>query len=557
MRFLAPDLTPKLITTFRDGYTRQDLTRDVLAGLVVGIVALPLSIAFGIASGVRPEQGLFTAIVAGFLISAFGGSRVQIGGPTGAFVVIVAGIVAKFGYAGLAIATIMAGALLVAMSIARLGNVIKFIPYPVIIGFTSGIAIIIAMGQIGDGLGLPAGQAPAHFWPRCHYYIRSLPETNLTAAAICLGSVLITQQWTRVSRRVPGPLVALLLATIVVKVFDLPVDTIGSRFGEVPTGLPRPSLPRFDFTQLGALFSPALSIALLGAIESLLSAMVADGMIGGRHRANAELMGQGIANLVVPFFGGIPATGAIARTATNVKNGGRSPVAGIVHALTLLLILMVAGKWAAYIPLATLAGILLVVAYNMSEWRVFRQLLRSPRGDVLVLLSTFILTVVVDLNVAIQVGMVLSSVLLMLRMAEVTQVRAVRDALDYETAPGDPAIPVELPPEVAVFEINGTFCFGAARSFTETLQSDRRRPRVVILRMRHVMAIDATGLHALEDVQNRLRQQGTTLLLSGVHAQPLAAMTRAGAVQHVGLDNMFSTFPDAVARAREIVAMAR
>jgi SulP family sulfate permease len=276
-------------------------------------------------------------------------------------------------------------------------------------------------------------------------------------------------------------------------------------------------------------------------------------MIGGRHRANAELMGQGIANLVVPFFGGIPATGAIARTATNVKNGGRSPVAGIVHALTLLLILMVAGKWAAYIPLATLAGILLVVAYNMSEWRVFRQLLRSPRGDVLVLLSTFVLTVVVDLNVAIQVGMVLSSVLLMLRMAEVTQVRAVRDALDYETAPGDPATPVELPPEVAVFEINGTFCFGAARSFTETLQSDRRRPRVVILRMRHVMAIDATGLHALEDVKNRLKQQGTTLLLSGVHAQPLAAMTRAGAIEHIGLDNMFSSFSDAVEHAKKLL----
>jgi SulP family sulfate permease len=553
MRFLAPDLTPKLITTFRDGYTRQDLTRDVLAGLVVGIVALPLSIAFGIASGVRPEQGLFTAIVAGFLISALGGSRVQIGGPTGAFVVIVAGIVAKFGYAGLAVATIMAGALLVAMAIARLGNVIKFIPYPVIIGFTSGIAIIIAMGQIGDGLGLPAGAAPSHFWPRGLYYIRSLPATNLTAAAICLGSILVTQQWSRVSRRLPGPLIALLATTIVVRVFDLPVDTIGSRFGEVPTGLPAPSLPRFDFSQVGALFSPALSIALLGAIESLLSAMVADGMIGGRHRANAELMGQGIANLVVPFFGGIPATGAIARTATNVKNGGRSPVAGIVHALTLLLILMVAGKWAAYIPLATLAGILLVVAYNMSEWRVFRQLLRSPRGDVLVLLSTFVLTVVVDLNVAIQVGMVLSSVLLMLRMAEVTQVRAVRDALDYETAPGDPATPVELPPEVAVFEINGTFCFGAARSFTETLQSDRRRPRVVILRMRHVMAIDATGLHALEDVKNRLKQQGTTLLLSGVHAQPLAAMTRAGAIEHIGLDNMFSSFSDAVEHAKKLL----
>ena len=547
------DFRPKLFDTL-PGYSRATFVGDLSSGITVGVLALPLAMAFAIASGMSPTAGIWTAIVAGFLIAFLGGSKVQIGGPTGAFVVIVAGIVAKFGYAGLAIATIMAGALLVAMSIARLGNVIKFIPYPVIIGFTSGIAIIIAMGQLGDALGLPGGEAPAHFWPRCLYYIRSLPSTNLTAAAICLGSVIITRQWSRVTARVPGPLVALLLTTVIVRVFELPVDTIGSRFGEVPTGLPKPSLPHFDFSQLGALFSPALSIALLGAIESLLSAMVADGMIGGRHRANAELMGQGIANLVVPFFGGIPATGAIARTATNVKNGGRSPIAGIVHALTLLLILMVAGKWAAYIPLATLAGILLVVAYNMSEWRVFRQLLRSPRGDVLVLLSTFVLTVVVDLNVAIQVGMVLSSVLLMLRMAEVTQVRAVRDALDYETAPGDPATPVELPPEVAVFEINGTFCFGAARSFTETLQADRRRPRVVILRMRHVMAIDATGLHALEDVRNRLRQQGAELLLSGVHAQPLAAMTRAGAVQHIGIDHMFSTFPDAVEHARELLA---
>lgn len=557
MRLLPEDLTPKLVTTIRDGYSRRDLGRDLLAGVVVGIVALPLSIAFGIASGVRPEQGLFTAIIAGFLISALGGSRVQIGGPTGAFVVIVAGIVAKFGYAGLAVATIMAGALLVAMAIARLGNVIKFIPYPVIIGFTSGIAIIIAMGQIGDGLGLPAGQAPSHFWLRCLYYMRSLPSTNLTAAAICLGTILIAKQWTRIAPRIPGPLVALLVTTVVVRIWHLPVDTIGSRFGAVPTGLPMPSLPRFDFAQLPALFSPALSIALLGAIESLLSAMVADGMIGGRHRANAELMGQGIANLIVPFFGGIPATGAIARTATNVKNGGRSPIAGIVHALTLLMILMVAGKWAAYIPLATLAGILLVVAYNMSEWRVFVQLLRSPRGDVLVLLSTFVLTVVIDLNVAIQVGMVLSSVLFMMRMAEVTQVRAVRDALDYETAPGDPAVPIELPPEIAVFEINGTFCFGAARSFTETLQADRRRPRVVILRMRHVLAIDATGLHALEDVHQRLHSQGTALLLAGVHAQPLAAMIKAGTVEHLGLDNLFSTFPDAVERAAQLVAEAR
>lgn len=558
MRFAFPeDLTPKLVTVLREGYSRRDLGRDVLAGLVVGIVALPLSIAFGIASGVRPEQGLFTAIIAGFLISALGGSRVQIGGPTGAFVVIVAGIVAKFGYTGLAVATLMAGALLVAMALARLGNIIRFIPYPVIIGFTSGIAIIIGMGQVGDALGLAAGGVPSHFIPRCIHFARHLPEANLVAAGICLATVLIAKQWTRVSQRIPGPLVALLVTTVAARLLHLPVDTIGSRFGDVPPGLPRPMMPEFDFSMMPALFSPALSIALLGAIESLLSAMVADGMIGGRNRANAELLGQGIANLVVPFFGGIPATGAIARTATNVKNGGRSPVAGIVHAVTLLAILMVAGHWASYIPLATLAGILLVVAYNMSEWRVFVQLLRAPRSDVLVLLSTFALTVVVDLNVAIQVGMVLSSVLLMMRMAEVTQVRAVRDALDYEAAPGDPSGPVELPPQVAVFEINGTFCFGAARSFTETLQADRRRPRVVILRMRHVLAIDATGLHALEDVHGRLKSQGATLLLAGVHAQPLVAMTRSRTVDIIGLDNMFATFTDAVVHASVLVEAGR
>ena len=558
MRFQFPeDLTPKLVTVLREGYSRRDLGRDVLAGLVVGIVALPLSIAFGIASGVRPEQGLFTAIIAGFLISALGGSRVQVGGPTGAFVVIVAGIVAKFGYAGLAVATMMAGALLVAMALARLGNIIRFIPYPVIIGFTSGIAIIIGMGQIGDALGLPVAGMPSHVLPRCLYFARHLSQSSLIAAGICLATVLITQQWSRVSRRIPGPLVALLATTIAARIWSLPIDTIGSRFGAVPTGLPHPSLPQFDFSMMPALFSPALSIALLGAIESLLSAMVADGMIGGRNRANAELMGQGIANLVVPFFGGIPATGAIARTATNVKNGGRTPIAGIVHAVTLLAILMVAGRWASYIPLATLAGVLLVVAYNMSEWRVFVQLLRSPRSDVLVLMSTFALTVLVDLNVAIQVGMVLSSVLLMMRMAEVTQVHAVRDALDYEAAPGDPTGPVELPPQVAVFEINGTFCFGAARSFTETLQADRRRPRVVILRMRHVLAIDATGLHALEDVHTRLRSQGATLLLAGVHAQPLVAMTRSKTIEIIGLDNMFATYTDAILRATVLVEAGR
>jgi len=424
---------------------------------------------------------------------------VQIGGPTGAFVVIVAGVVAQHGYDGLAVATVMAGVLLVLMAIARLGEVLRFVPYPVTVGFTSGIAIIIAVGQVGDALGLALARAPADFLERCRAYAGAIGTVNWAAAGVCAGTILVVQFWPRVNRRIPGPLVALLATTAAVRALGLDVDTIGSRFGEIPTGLPAPRLPRVDWSHLSALVSPAVSIALLGGIESLLSALVADGQIGGRHRSNAELMGQGIANIVSPIFGGIPATGAIARTATNVRNGGRTPVAGIAHAATLLVIVLVAGRWAVYIPIATLAGILLLVAYNMSEWRVFAQLLRSPRSDVLVLMTTFALTVAVDLTVAIQAGVVLAALLFMRRMAAVTQVKAVPNLMDYEGAAGaeGEAEALAIPDGVEVFAVNGSFCFGAARKFTETLAVRRSRPRAVVLDLKNVIAMDATGLHRM------------------------------------------------------------
>jgi SulP family sulfate permease len=553
MRLFSPDLEPKLLTTLREGYSARDFARDALAGIVVGVVALPLAIAFAIASGVRPEQGIYTAIIAGFLISAFGGSRVQIGGPTGAFVVIVAGVIAEFGYPGLAVATLMAGCFLVIMALARLGDVIRFIPYPVTVGFTSGIALIIAAGQVGDALGLDIDAVPAAFLEKAIVYAHHISSLKPAAVAMFVLTIAIIQLWSRVPSRVPGPLVALVATTALAYVFGFDIDTIHSRFGDVPNSLPSFRLLEIDWDLAPRLVSPAISIALLAAIESLLSAVVADGQIGGRHRSNAELLAQGIANIASALFGGIPATGAIARTATNVRNGGRSPIAGIVHAGTLLVILLVAGSWAALIPMATLAGILMVVAYNMSEWRAFLQLLRAPRSDVLVLATTFLLTVAVDLTVAIQVGVGLASLLFMRRMAEVTQVKPIRDIVHYEEGEPDEGDAQVVPANVEVFEINGSFCFGAARKFTETLLASQSAPRIVILRMRHVLAMDATGLHALENVSTRLRRRGTSLFLSGVHAQPLMVLERSGAIERIGENHLFENFADAVAQARRVV----
>ncbi len=554
MRLWAPDLQPKLITVLREGYSRQQFGRDAMAGLVVGIVALPLAIAFAIASGVRPEQGIYTAIVGGFLISALGGSRVQIGGPTGAFVIIVAGVVERFGYEGLAVATLLAGAILVLMALVRLGAVIRFIPYPVTIGFTTGIALIIATGQLRDGLGLPMDSLPAGFLAKCAAYGEHLGGADGNSLALALLTMGVIWLWPRITTRVPGPLIALVVATAVVHALDLDVETVGSRFGGVPSGLPRLIWPQVEPGMISALLPAAISIAVLAGIESLLSALVADGMIGGRHRSNAELLGQGVANLVTPLVGGIPATGAIARTATNVKSGGRTPLAGIMHALFLLTVVVVGGRWAALIPLPALAGFLVIIAYNMSEWRHFLRLFRGPRSDVLVLLTTFLLTVLVDINVAIQAGVVLAALLLMHRMAEVSVVKPVTDLLDYEDGAAGQVAAAPPPPGVEVFEINGSFCFGAVGKFTEITASLKTRPRVVILRMRNVLAMDATGLHALESVAARYRRQRTTLLLTGVHAQPMLALAKSGTLVQIGSENLYQDFELALARARELVA---
>jgi len=548
------DLQPKILATVREGYTRRTLAADVMAGVVVGVVALPLAIAFGIASGVRPEQGLYTAIVAGFLISLLSGSRVQIGGPTGAFVVLVSSIIARFGYDGLAVATIMAGGFLVLMGLARLGTVIRFIPYPVTVGFTTGIAVIIGLGQLPDGLGLVLEGNPTDTAGRLLAYARAIETGSPSAAAVCIGTVVVATAWPRVSTRLPGFLVALVAATVLVLLAGLDVATIETRFGGIPSTLPSFRLPRVDAALIPQLVSPAIAIALLAAIESLLSAVVADGMTGRRHRANAELIAQGVANAASPLLGGIPATGAIARTATNVKNGGRTPLAGIVHALTLLAILTTVGRWVALVPLAALAGVLLVVAYHMSEWKVFVSLLRGPRSDVLVLLTTFSLTILVDLTVAIQVGVVLAALLFMRRMAEVTEVRSITEQLsDVERIGFEAENPdIVLPPGTEVFEIGGSFFFGAASRFTEALGELRRRPSLVILRMREVYAMDATGLHALEQVRGRLAAQGVPLLLSGVRAQPMMTLVRSGALQRVGEENVCGSFRDATIRAWEI-----
>ncbi len=554
-------LEPKLWTVLREGYTGETFVKDLTAGIIVGIVALPLAIAFGIASGVTPEQGLYTAIIAGFLISVLSGSRVQIGGPTGAFIVIIYGVIQKFGYDGLVIATIIAGILLVIMGVAKMGSVIKYIPYPVTVGFTTGIALIIAVGQLRDFLGLHMDKVPAEFIEKVRSYAEHAGSVNLEAAGIGIFTLVIVMLWPRVTKRVPGSLVAIIATTALVHLFDLPVETIGSRFGAVSSAMPSFHLPVITWSKVPDLVSPAITIALLAGIESLLSAVVADGMTGRRHRSNMELVAQGVANIVSPFFGGIPATGAIARTATNIKNGGLTPVAGIIHAVTLLLIMLFFGKWAALIPMATLAGILLVVAYNMSEWHLFVKMFKSPKSDIAVLLVTFFLTVLVDLTVAIQVGVVLAALLFMRRMADVTQVGYITSMLDDEvdTSDQDPNSikRYTVPKGVEVFEVNGPFFFGAADRFKHVLSLIVQKPKVLVLRMRTVLTMDATALRALEEVYDQTRRDGATLLLAGVHAQPLVAMDRAGLLDKVGVDNVFENVNDALKYARTLVSTSQ
>ncbi len=549
---------PKSITTLKS-YSRSQFRSDLAAGVIVGVVALPLAIAFAIASGVTPDRGLYTAIIAGFLISALGGSRVQIGGPTGAFVVIVYGIVQKYGIDGLVVATIMAGVILVILGVAKLGSAIKFIPHPVVVGFTSGIAVIIFSSQVKDFLGLRMGDLPVEFIPKWLAIASHLDSINARALAVSLIALLIMILWPRLSHRIPSPFVALIATTLAVRLFNIPVETIGTRFGAISASLPHPIVPHVSLAQVTALVAPAFTIALLAAVESLLSAVVADGMIGGRHRSNMELIAQGVANIVAPMFGGMPATGAIARTATNVKNGGRTPVAGMVHALTLLLITLFFGRWAALIPLATLAAILVVVSYHMSEWRTFRSELTAPKSDVAVLLTTFSLTVLVDLTVAIEVGMVLAAFLFMRRMAEVTNISIVtRELVDGDNDEDDDPNSVrrrEVPRGVEVFEINGPFFFGAAEQFKDTLGQIAKKPRVLIIRMRDVPAIDSTGLHALHELARSCKHDGTLLLLADVHAQPMFALVRSDMLVELGEENLFGNLDDALDRARQYLEL--
>ncbi len=553
-----PIIKPKLFTTLKS-YNKQQFIADATAGVIVGIVALPLAIAFGIASGVTPEKGIITAIIAGFIISFFGGSRVQIGGPTGAFIIIVYGIVQQYGTTGLAIATIMAGIILVIMGLVKFGSLIKFIPYPVVVGFTSGIALLIFSTQIKDFFGLQLEKVPAEFHEKWIAYFESISTINFNVFGIAILALLIMIFWPKITHRIPGSLIAIIVTTVIVIVFKLPVDTIGSRFGEISSNLPAPNFYKIDLSVIRNLIGPATVIAILAAIESLLSAVVADGMIGGKHRSNMELVAQGLANIITPIFGGIPATGAIARTATNIKNGGRTPVAGIIHSITLLLIMLFFGSYAKLIPMATLAAILVIVAYNMSEWHSFKSLLKSPKSDIAVLLTTFFLTVIFDLTIAIEIGMVLSVLLFMKRMSEVSNVSVItREIEDEEDQPDPNAIDKKQIPEgVEVFEINGPFFFGAAKKFKDEMAIVEKPPKVRIIRMRNVPAIDATGLQTLKEFHHDALKQKTHMILSGVHTQPLYAMTQAGIFDLFGEENIYGNIDDALDRAREILGLTK
>jgi len=548
-------LRPKLFTTLKD-YSISQFSADVMSGIIVGIVAIPLAIAFAIASGVSPERGLYTAIIGGLIVSVLGGSRVQIAGPTGAFIVIVYDIVQKHGLDGLFLATIMAGVLLIIMGFSRLGSAIKFIPYPVVIGFTSGIAVIIFSSQLKDFLGLNMGDVPASFLAKWALYAGYLHTINPYAVIVSVGSMITIMFWKRVSQKIPGFLVAVVFFTLLVYFFQWPVETIGSRFGEIPHTLPKPLFPALSVDRLRELSSPAITIALLAAIESLLSAVVADGMIGGKHRSDMELIAQGAANILSPIFGGIPVTGAIARTATNINNGGRTPVAGIIHSLFLLLVLLFLGPLVAYIPLACLAAVLTIVAYNMSEWRSFQMVLRSPRSDVLVLLVTFFLTVLVDLTVAIETGMVLAAFLFMRRMALVSNVDVITPEFSgEEDDPDDPmAIGKKVVPAgVEVFEVNGPFFFGASYKFMEAMNRAGKQPKVRIIRMRHVPTIDATGLHALKQQHQNCKKRNIAFVISGINPQPLAALEKSGLLEEFGKDNVCRNIDEALERARRFV----
>ena len=541
---------PKILDALK-GYDRAAFFSDAIAGLTVGVIALPLAIGFAIASGVSPTQGIWTAIIAGFVISALGGTRAQIGGPTGAFVPILFGIVLVHGYAGLALATVMAGVMLLMMGLLKLGNLIKFIPYPVTAGFTSGIAVIIFVGQIKEFLGLNI-KMPEHTPYQVSAIFTHLGQTHWQALLLGVIACSIVVFWPKKWHKMPPSIVAIIVPTVLVVVFGMDVQTIGSKFGGIPRGLPSLSMPSISFETVQSLMMPALTIAMLGAIESLLSAIVADGMTDSRHDSNQELIGQGIANILTPFFGGIPATGAIARTAANIRSGGRTPIAGIVHSLTLLLITLVAAPYAKFIPLTALSAVLFVVAYRMGEWENFKELYRGPKSDFGVLIASFALTVVFDLTIAVGAGLLMAAALFVRRMEEITHIRLVTPESETESG-ADSIRDKDVPEDVVVYRIEGPFFFGAAEKLENALARYSGVPRVVIFRMSHVPAMDATGLRALEITVKKFHHEGVKILFSGLQPQPMEVLYKSGFVDRIGLHKICGNVDAALAQARLIL----
>ena len=545
-------MTPKLFTMIKGGeITKEQMTIDIIAGIIVAIIALPLSIALAISSGVSPEKGLITAIFAGFMISFLGGSKVQIGGPTGAFVIIIYSIIQEYGLNGLITATIMAGIILVIMGLLRFGSLIKYVPKTITIGFTSGIAITLMSTQIKDFLGLNIDNVPAEFFPKWQSYFGNMNSLNIWSLIIGLMCIFIIILWPKVNKTIPGSMIALVIATLLVKFLNLPVETIGSRFNEISSSIPAPIFPKFSITTINQLFIPAMTIAILAALESLLSAVVADGMIGDRHDSNMELVAQGIANITSGLFGGIPATGAIARTAANVKSGGKSPISGIIHAITLLATMLVLMPLAKMIPMTVLAAILIVVSYNMSEWRSFKGLLKAPKSDIIVLLVTFICTVAFDLVVAISIGMILTMFLFMKRVSETTEIR---DLVDEEVFDDEITRVLEKADgKINVYQVNGPMFFGVVQDFITKMKELEATTEVVILDMRHTHAVDASAIDALTSLLKHCNKLNIRLCLTHVQEQPMKVLNDMGFLIKIGESNIYETKTEAIEDAYDYV----
>ncbi|HAT4157235.1 sulfate permease [Clostridium perfringens] len=548
---------PKLISLLDDkesGFSKEQFLKDLIAGIIVAIIALPLSIALGISSGVSPEKGLITAIIAGFIISLLGGSRVQIGGPTGAFVVIVFGIIQNHGVDGLIIATFMAGIILVLFGLLRFGSLIKYIPYPITVGFTSGIAITLLSTQVKDFLGLSITKTPSEFIPKWEAYISHMNTTNLYTLAIGLLALIILIFWPKINKKIPGSLIALIVTTLVVFIFNLPVATIGSQFGKISSNIPIPHIPNLNLNTLKALIGPAFTIALLGGIESLLSAVVSDGMIGDKHNSNAELIAQGLANMGSSLFGGIPATGAIARTAANVKNGGRTPISGMVHSITLLLIMLVFMPLAKFIPLTTLSAILIIVSYNMSEWRTFKAILKAPKSDIAILLITFFLTVLFDLVIAIGIGMIVSMCLFIRRVATSIEVNELNESdCSYKSNIDTDMENLKVGENVLVYDIRGHLFFGAVDTFMNTMKEINDDAKVLVLRMRHTKTLDVTGYKQIKNIALSCKSRNITLIISELQEQPKKVMRLMGFIDTLGEDHFATNFDEALEKANSLI----